>query len=153
MRPVFKSAAGTGENQDRGCVISGDRGLVLLVADGAGGMAGGARAAAMAVELAGRHVGYLAEPSGCVRLLRAMDQLILHEEGAGETTCALAVVQGDRIFGGSAGDSDVWILGPGSLIDLTCDQVRKPLLGSGSARQRGLLKFALGRMRSVARRI
>lgn len=134
MKPVFKSVAGNGENQDRGCVIGVAGGIVLLVADGAGGMAGGARAAAMAVEFAQQRTGYLTEPSGCTKLLHAMDRHILQEESAGETTCALAVARGGRIFGSSVGDSGVWILGSGSSIDLTCNQARKPFIGSGNSR-------------------
>ena len=134
MVPILKSAAGNPENQDRGCVISDDCGLVLLLADGAGGVAGGAEAAAMVVELAQQHKGCLTDPSGCASVLQAMDQLILKEEGAGETTCAVAVVREGRIFGSSVGDSGVWILSSTSAVDLTRNQARKPLIGSGNAR-------------------
>jgi serine/threonine protein phosphatase PrpC len=134
MIPILKSAAGTRENQDRACVISDDCGVVLLLADGAGGVAGGAEAAAMVVELAQQYKGCLRDPSGCASVMQAMDQLILQEESAGETTCALAVVRGGQSFGSSVGDSGVWILSSTSTVDLTRNQARKPLIGSGSAR-------------------
>jgi serine/threonine protein phosphatase PrpC len=78
-------------------------------------------------------VNQLADASACAILLRAMDQQILRDANAGETTCALAVVAGDRIFGASVGDSGVWMIGPTTVVDLTHRQARKPFVGSGSA--------------------
>ena len=43
-------------------------------------------------------------------------------------------MQGDRGFGASVGDSGAWLVSDSEVTDLTADQVRKPLLGSGVAR-------------------
>jgi serine/threonine protein phosphatase PrpC len=51
MNPILKTAAGNHENQDRGAVINSGSGLILVVADGAGGLSGGSEAADMAVEI------------------------------------------------------------------------------------------------------
>jgi PPM family protein phosphatase len=51
---------------------------------------------------------------------------------AGETTCAIAVITGDQVFGASVGDSGVWIIGESKVRDLTQGQMRKPFVGSGT---------------------
>ena len=91
MRAILETAAGNPENQDRGAVIESSVGLVLVAADGAGGRAGGAEAAAMAVELVREKAHELHDPNSCVRLLQSIDQVIAKDGVAGETTCALAV--------------------------------------------------------------
>jgi serine/threonine protein phosphatase PrpC len=133
MNPILKTAAGNRENQDRGAVIHCGAGLVLVVADGAGGISGGERAAVMAVELVRQDAERLCDSSACAKLLQEMDRRIMQEPAAGETTCALAVVTGDLIFGASVGDSGIWIVGPGAVTNVTQRQSRKPFLGSGSA--------------------
>ena len=48
MRATLESAVGNSEIQDGGAVIEASIGLALVVADGAGGLSGGAEAAAIA---------------------------------------------------------------------------------------------------------
>ena len=50
----------------------------------------------------------------------------------GETTTVLLIVDGNRLYGASVGDSEAWMLGTANL-RLTASQQRKPLLGSGAA--------------------
>ena len=88
---------------------------------------------AMAVGLVRERVHELQDPNGCVSLLQRMDQIIAGDGAAGETTCALAVVTEERIYGASVGDSGVWVIGESQFIDLTQGQSRKPFIGSGSA--------------------
>jgi len=135
MNPILLSAAGNPENQDRGSVVSDGPHTLLCVADGAGGLSGGAEAAIMATEFLPQNSTPLANCEDCTELLRRMDAAIAGDSVAGETTCALAVITPDQIFGASVGDSGVWLIPPtGSLIDLTARQERKPFMGSGSAR-------------------
>ena len=134
MNPILKTDAGNPENQDRGAVINSAAGVILVVADGAGGLSGGSEAADMAVEIVRRHVNELADATACATLLRAMDQQIFLNANTGETTCALAVATEGRIFGASVGDSGVWIISSTTVVDLTYRQARKPFVGSGSAR-------------------
>jgi serine/threonine protein phosphatase PrpC len=54
--------------------------------------------------------------------------------GIGESTAVVADVRPDSILGASVGDSRAWIIREGELLDLTVNQIRKPLLGSGDAR-------------------
>src|SRR5437016_4427342 len=133
MNPILKTAADNRENQDRGAIIHCGAGLVLVVADGAGGISGGKEAAVMAVELARQHPEQLRDSAACATLLQEMDRRITQDPAAGETTCALAVVTANEIFGASVGDSGVWVIGPADVANATQRQSRKPFIGSGSA--------------------
>ena len=52
----------------------------------------------------------------------------------GQTTAILLVVSAGRVFGASVGDSAAWLLDGSRALDLTENQDRKPLLGSGRAK-------------------
>ena len=131
LRVVFETAAGNPENQDRGAVIDSSAGLVLVVADGAGGLSGGSAAAHMAVEWVQQRAAGLGDVNACVSLLETMDQAVYEDKIAGETTCALAVVTAAAVFGASVGDSGVWAIDERGFINLTESQSRKPFIGSG----------------------
>ena len=132
MRATLETAAGNPQNQDRGGVIEAGIGLVLVVADGAGGQSGGAEAAAMAVELVSQKASELCEARACAALLQSMDEAVCQDPVAGETTCALAVVTHAGVYGASVGDSGVWLIKESGFINLTERQSRKPFIGSGS---------------------
>lgn len=133
MRAILETAAGNPENQDRGAVIEASVGLIMVVADGAGGQSGGAEAAAMAVELVRQTANDFRDANACVALLQNMDRAISQDRVAGETTCALAVVTRAGVYGASAGDSGVWVVNESGFINLTERQSRKPFISSGSA--------------------
>ena len=134
MKPTLNSVAGNPANQDRGLVIQNGGAVVLCVADGAGGRSGGAEAASMAVELIRQKSALMVSADSCAEVLRQIDSAITKDPVAGETTCALAVVASNDLFGASVGDSGVWIIpAVGVHLDLTIAQQRKPFIGSGSA--------------------
>ena len=133
MRAKLETAAGNPENQDRGGVIEASIGLVMVVADGAGGQSGSAEAAGMAVELVRQKSNELSDANACVAFLQSMDRAISKDQVAGETTCALAVVTRDGVYGASVGDSGVWVINESWFINLTERQTRKHFIGSGSA--------------------
>lgn len=130
---ILETAAGNPENQDRGAVIESRVGLVMVVADGAGGQSGGARAASMAVDYVREHTHELETSDACVNLLHAMDQVIAKDGVAGETTCVVAVVSENDIYGASVGDSGAWIIIKNGILNLTQRQAIKPFIGSGAA--------------------
>jgi serine/threonine protein phosphatase PrpC len=134
MEPMIQTAAVDRENQDRGVVIVRGSRRVLAVADGAGGMSGGSEAAELAAALVRLNAGRLADAEACEAILREMDEAIARHPVAGETTCALAIAEGDQVFGASVGDSGVWLIGDNDFLNLTENQARKPLLGSETAR-------------------
>lgn len=134
MTPVLLSIAGNPENQDRGVIIHDGQRVVLCVADGAGGRSGGTEAASMAVELVRQNASALSNADSCVDVLRKIDAVVARDSIAGETTCAVAVITPDEVFGASVGDSGVWLIpANGAHLDLTKGQQRKPFIGSGSA--------------------
>lgn len=122
----------SGASQDRVRVEATADGLLALLADGAGGVSGGAVAAQMfidyfssAIEISVRNL--------CQHFSR-VDTLIQGDQNAGDTTGIAVVVEKTRLFGASVGDSEAWFFPTeGEFVDLTSVQVRKPLLGSGSA--------------------
>jgi serine/threonine protein phosphatase PrpC len=63
-----------------------------------------------------------------------MDAAVAKDSIAFETTCTLAMVTSEEIFGASVGDSGVWLIPEEAIhVDLTQAQQRKPFVGSGSA--------------------
>jgi hypothetical protein len=140
------SAPARGAGQDRAIVVPVVDGLVVALADGAGGTSGGATAAdaviaaattAAVALVAGSPLGFL------VRLDRAAGRL-----GGGQCTAIVAHVDGaGGIRGASVGDSAAWLVSdrPGevAIVELTADQARKPLLGGG-ARATALRPGGLG---------
>jgi len=132
---VLKTDAGNPENQDRGAIFHRDNALVLVVADGVGGRSGAAEAAIMAVEFVSKNAERLKNAATCVALLNEMDHAIASDRDAGETTCTLAVVDGERVFGATVGDSAAWVIdASGECTNLAEGQPRKPFVGLGDAR-------------------
>jgi serine/threonine protein phosphatase PrpC len=134
MSAILHSVAGNPENQDRGIVLHDGPRIILCVADGAGGRNGGAEAATLAVKLIRQDAYLLSDADACVEALRKMDEAIAKDPIAGETTCVLAIVTPEEIFGASVGDSGGWwIPEGGNHVNLTEAQQRKPFIGCGSA--------------------
>ena len=136
------------ENQDR-CVVSdfqttysesqpvpadlgdGDRDVLLAVADGMGGAAGGARAAELALETLAAHIVAQARGSDVLGMLRAgfeaahgalLEQAksVPELQGMG-TTMTAVLLRGDRLYLAHVGDSRAYLLRDGDLETLTSD--------------------------------
>ena len=120
-----------GAGQDRAAVVPCRGGLVVVVADGAGGAAGGAEAADLVLECV-REAPPLTS-TACGELLAVLDGDIRRHPRAGETTAVVAHVDHSLISGASVGDSVAWAIGHRDARDLTAQQHRKPLLGHGNA--------------------
>jgi len=132
---ALKTDAGNPENQDRGAIIHRESVLVLVVADGVGGRSGAAEAAIMAVEFVRKNAEGLKNAATCVALLHEMDHAIASDRDAGETTCTLAVVDGEHVFGATVGDSAAWVIEHnGEYTNLAEGQPRKPFVGLDGAR-------------------
>ena len=119
----------SGRCQDQVAVKEFDSGIVIVIADGAGGSGNGdiaSRAVTAEVEAAAS-MDHDAE-AWC-QLLRQVDQRI----PAGESTCVVFSVSTNGVVGPSVGDSQLWQLQDAKIRNLTESQVRKPLLGSGDA--------------------
>jgi serine/threonine protein phosphatase PrpC len=120
--------------EDRVAILDVDSGVVVVVADGAGGIPGGGEAADMVVagvREAVRSGITVLDATTWVRVLQNLDERIERDRQAGETTAVIVAVTEDGEIGASAGDSQAWIVTGDGYDDLTEDQHRKRRLGSG----------------------
>lgn len=125
MRHQILVVAGS-QGQDRAAVVVADGRRQVVLADGAGGLAGGEVAADVVVVGAGGR-------TDVVPCLYELDEVLARDPRAGETTAVVVLVEGGRVVGASVGDSGAWWITGDRVVDLTEHQVRKPLLGSGEA--------------------
>ncbi len=119
--------------EDRVDVIHGEKRSVIVVADGAGGVGSGDLAAESVVREVRANFESIHSADEWVDLLRQIDRQI----GAGESTAVVVDIRPYGIAGASVGDSQAWIVDDTEIIDLTRDQTRKPLIGSGVAQPVG----------------
>jgi serine/threonine protein phosphatase PrpC len=129
--------AGNAELQDRLEIFSDEDRTIVALADGAGGISGGAEAAEQLIRIVGENKASLLSAGDCVKLLETADEQICDDAAAGETTGLILIAQGSQIFGASVGDSEAWFYSSDGMVHLTRDQRRKPFLGSGAATATG----------------
>ncbi len=137
---LVEPAATVGD--DRAVAFDFAGGQLLVVADGAGGMSGGAAAAQAVVDQL-RDLPNNVEPDWVDVLLR-LDRYLSSSASFGETTAVLVHVTSDHVAGASVGDSGGWMFALGIWLNLLEDQKRKPLLGSGVAVPVGFGPFPVG---------
>lgn len=130
------SETGENENQDRVKVIRKSDNLLIIIADGAGGIAYGSHAAEKAIQYIVEHEINNTEMFECnkwVKVISEIDKLICADNESGETTLVVTAIKKNFFCGASVGDSGVWNIHADKLIDITENQYRKPLVGSGLA--------------------
>jgi PPM family protein phosphatase len=115
--------------EDRVAVFTADERTVIVVADGAGGLGEGGAAAEAVIREVASEFERIHSADQWSAMLRQMDYRI----GPGESTAVIVDVRPYGIAGASVGDSQAWIIEDGAKTDLTQNQIRKPLLGSGEA--------------------
>lgn len=115
-----------GEGQDRALVLPCEHGVIVAVADGAGGTSGGAIAAKAVVDRVASVASHAYDWS---MLLAELDHAQI---GYGQTTAVVLWITRDKIVGASAGDSGAWIIRASGIEDITGHQHRKPLIGDGA---------------------
>lgn len=121
-----------GVGQDRASVDSQASSTSVVLADGAGGRGGGRQAAELCVTTAAERM-RLADDADPLAIIAELDQMLLADQDAGETTLVLARLVENELRGASVGDSGAWLVGDSDYRDLTDAQIRKPMLGSGAA--------------------
>lgn len=119
--------AARGSGQDRACVLEVADGLVIALADGAGGTSNGAIAAQAIVDAVSA-----AAPTTCdwCELLADLDH-DAQRLAYGQSTAVVLSISDVGIRGASVGDSGALMLHGTDVVDLTDGQARKPLVGSG----------------------
>lgn len=131
----MESCASGKNNQDRVAVVVRDKGLIIALADGAGGFGDGALVAQFivdkAIEAYNEHI--LVGPLECASLLAKLDRLLIAQGEQGESTAVILVVLNGFIYGASVGDSGALLIQHNTVLELTEHQRRKPLIGTGRA--------------------
>src|SRR5262249_44379146 len=94
---------------------------------------GGAQAADLCMRLVSGSAQSLSTPETCADLLHTIDLKLASVSECGETTGLVVVIEPERVFGASVGDSMAWVFNANERIELTHGQQRKPFLGSGVA--------------------
>ena len=121
-------------NEDRAVVVAQHGSLVIAVADGAGGMPGGAEAADIVIAATLRAALGVRDERDIAQLLSAIDAECASSPRAGESTGIVMLVRDDgTIVGASAGDSEAWLIDEIGVVRLTEHQARKRHLGGGTA--------------------
>lgn len=116
-----------GRGEDRIAIVEVPGSRLLVVADGAGGVAGGARAAEFIC-------GALAGDTNDWPTWLSQQDAILTERATGLAAAVVLSISDDgTIRGASVGDCEAWLFPRGEAVNLTAGQVRKPLLGDGAA--------------------
>lgn len=110
---------------------------LFLLADGAGGFGGGREAADLFVEKMDKYLEdteHFLEPRYWEAALRDIDQAMLLDNAAGETTGIVIAVKDKLICGASTGNSQAWLFNPSGrkYAEITCNQ-QKYRLGNGRA--------------------
>lgn len=121
--------------EDRVAVFNHDARTVVVVADGAGGTgAGDVAALAVIREIEAEYLN-IHSANEWASLLRQIDCRIVD----GETTAVVVDVRTIGIAGASVGDSKAVIVKDGTISELTANQKRKPLIGTGMAEPIGFV--------------
>jgi serine/threonine protein phosphatase PrpC len=133
MLTVAHRVENGGKGEDRLLIERYGARTLAMVADGAGGMGGGAAAAAMACSIAAERVGTggAGTADDWARCLYEADHAVVRTSG--QCTAVVVEISEGRVVGASVGDSGAWLLTGKAIVDLTENQRRRPLLGSDEA--------------------
>lgn len=129
MRTIDVAIAASSADEDRAAVFRLHDRDVLVVADGAGGLGGGADAADAVIGAVRRAV----DASRFAMWASVVAEVDRALAGSGHTTAVVAEVCGDALIGAAVGDSVAWLIDDSRIEDLTSAVPRKPLIGSGRA--------------------
>lgn len=124
---VTKVVGIRGVGQDRARVQEVGDGVVIALADGAGGTGGGSKAAQAVIDAV---FAAASQRPSWSSLLADLDRDAVRL-GGGQTTVIILSVTRTGVVGAAVGDSAAWVIRDTSIEDLTAGQLRKPLLGAG----------------------
>jgi serine/threonine protein phosphatase PrpC len=116
-----------GRGEDRIAIVEAPGRRLIVVADGAGGVAGGARAAESIC------AALVDDASDWPTWLSQQDAFLSERATGLAAAVALSISDDGVIRGASVGDCEAWVFMHGEAKNLTTGQVRKPLIGDGKA--------------------
>ncbi|MBY0230242.1 MAG: serine/threonine-protein phosphatase [Gemmataceae bacterium] len=111
--------------------------LLVALADGQGGRAGGARASSVACRsalaiTAAWPIFQVRQWSSWIAAIKEVDKAVSEDRETGLTTLVGLSIESGFLLGASVGDSAVFCVdGPGETRELTCNQPKNPPVGSG----------------------
>ena len=134
--PVFRSAgrclAQHGEGQDRIKIIHSDsRKVSAVLADGAGDVIGGDRAANLVVNTLAEY--FPEDFAALFDQILELDRQLKLDPLAGFSTVVSVYTDGSHFSGAAVGDSDALLIRDGKVSNLAPEKELKPLLGDGEA--------------------
>jgi len=132
---VTENAASEKASQDEVHVFHRDTVDVVVLADGAGNSVTAGAAARTVVDVVAAvpcEDWASVDEHRLLRLFRELDERLVQLD-KGESTGVVCLLRGEEIIGASVGDSGAWVITDSEYVDLTAQQRRKPLLGSGAA--------------------
>lgn len=132
---VVKNFSSGNASQDEVGVFHRDSVDVIVLADGAGNSVTAGTAAQAVVDVVAAiscEDWASADETRLLHLFRELDERLV-QLNKGESTGVVCVLRGEEIIGASVGDSGAWVITDSEYVDLTAQQRRKPLLGSGAA--------------------
>jgi hypothetical protein len=138
----FSEAGGHPINEDAFVIhpfLNETEGVLVCLADGQGGRAGGGPAAQLACRTIFEAVGAtsvadLSKDYSWVEILTYADRAVAADSTAGFTTLIGLGVENDCVTGASCGDSAALaVCGSGATVELTSRQFKNPPVGSGEA--------------------
>src|SRR5208283_1794136 len=138
---------------DAAAIFERDDVLIVVVADGRGGIRGGdvaSRSLVAVVQAAVRDPVFDAKEVGAwVDLFRSRDTA-LALKGAGETTGVVVVLGPHGLLGVSIGDSEAWVVTPSGIDNLTVGQQTRQRLGGGRVELATFARPSLGGILVIA---
>lgn len=134
LESAIRTAAPRIPSEDRVAIIECDDALVVVAADGAGGLSGGGIASDMVVEVVRARTRERPFDPYDVRrwseLMSEADGELARTPRAGETTAIIVVVGTCGVVGVSAGDSEVWVVKE-RRVDRLTEKQNRIRLGTG----------------------
>jgi serine/threonine protein phosphatase PrpC len=157
MRPDYEHAKALASSrvssQDLVGVYERDDFLVIVIADGGGGMRGGEAASRCLLTVVGAAVndpGFaIGQTLPWVDLFKATDAALATNR-AGETTGVVVVLGPRGLVGVSAGESEAWVVAPTAVDNLTVGRQTKQRLGSGRVTPTAFERATLGGVLVIA---
>src|ERR1043166_6942191 len=111
-----------GMDEDRIDVCHADDQIIVVVADGAGGISGGAQAAEAVCAGIRSHADE--QDTDWKAVLLETDGSVAKERGGGESTGVVVEVRAGMVRGAGDGDSRAWLISNHAVLDLTERQSR-----------------------------
>src|SRR5262245_60855023 len=130
MKTATRIEAGNKTCEDRVHVFELGPATCIALADGAGGVSGGARAAQLFIDLARQSLIGRESLGSLFDIFMRISREIELDEKAGETTGIIVAVLDGQVMGASAGDSEAWLFSPNSMVNLTARQAKSRRLGT-----------------------